>query len=778
MNRARGVEDGWWRVCDDTRPPAPGVDVFTTQHSGSHAITCVHVRLLGGFRVERADAAQAVSDWPRRSAKTLIKLLAVQPGHALHREQVIDILWPKVDTESALNSLSKALHFARRALEPRLPRRQDSAYLRLADGMLILTKDVLVDADEFEHLAEHALRCRETAAYEAALAAYGGELLPEDRYESWCSERRGALAELHIRLLLGMAEAFEHRGAYSEAADRLRDVLQQDPTREAAHRQLMRLYVWMGAPDQAVRQFHDCEAVLRQELDLAPQPETIALCTDVHANRIPSQRPKPDRIGGQADPIQPAPARAANGCPFVGRERVMRRMSGRLMRPDEPQPGMIVVGGEMGVGKTRLLEEFAIHASAQGAVTLYGGRGAHADQFACGPFAVALEDYVANRPEAERAELARAYPALARFVPSLGAGIPRPAPAPYLRDYYRDVFPAIVQFLMDLARTKPVLLVLGDLHEADAVGLDLIRYLAHLAIGTPLVMAGAIRDLDIEADAGLRQMIGAMTRERLWLRIDLRCLSRGASDQLVRAMLPDASISDDELTEIYAQSRGNPLFVRELADDLRLRAGLVVAHEGCQGPSSLAGRSQVRGRVLTALRLALMDEPLRRLLGLAAAVHATEISLGQLRAGAAGLEPSVPLPVLFDALDRALRMHILEERSGGYAFRHPVVRAALYDDLPRHRRDELRAALTADPPDPAGDSELAAYRRTSVHQSRRLVQIAYAISSTAADTGVLLEESADLVGRPAGIDYPAAIKRCWVLANRAARIAERWEERP
>ena len=776
MNRARGVEDGWWRVCDDTRPPAPGVDVSTTRHSGSHAITCVHVRLLGGFRVERADAAQAVSDWPRRSAKTLIKLLAVQPGHALHREQVIDILWPKVDTESALNSLSKALHFARRALEPGLPRRQDSAYLRLADGMLILTKDVLVDADEFEHLAEHALRCRETAAYEAALAAYGGELLPEDRYESWCSERRGALAELHIRLMLGMAEAFEHRGAYSEAADRLRDVLQQDPTREAAHRQLMRLYVWMGAPDQAVRQFHDCEAVLRQELDLAPQPETIALCTAVHANRIPSQRPKPDRIGGQADPIQPAPARAAHGCPFVGRERVMRRMSGRLMRLDEPQPGMIVVGGEMGVGKTRLLEEFAIHASAQGAVTLYGGRGAHADQFACGPFAVALEDYVANRPEAERPELARAYPALARFVPSLGAGIPHPAPAPDLRDYYRDLFPAIVQFLMDLARTKPVLLVLGDLHEADAVGLDLIRYLAHLAIGTPLVMVGAIRDLDIEADAGLRQMIGAMTQERLWLRIDLRCLSRGASDQLVRAMLPDASISDDELTEIYAQSRGNPLFVRELADDLRLRAGPVVAHEGCQGPSSLAGRSQAHGRVLTALRLALMDEPLRRVLGLAAAAHATEISLGQLRTGAAGLEPSVPLPVLFDALDRALRMHILEERSGGYAFRHPVVRAALYDDLPRHRRDELCAALTADPPDSAGDSELAAYRRASA--CRHLVQIAHAISSTAADTATLLEENADLVGQPTGIDYPAAIKRCWVLANRAARIAERWEERP
>ena len=71
---------------------------------------------------------------------------------------------------------------------------------------------------------------------------------------------------------------------------------------------------------------------------------------------------------------------------------------------------------------------------------------------------------------------------------------------------------------------------------------------------------------------------------------------------------------------------------------------------------------------------------------LAAVVGATEISLSQLRAGAAALEPPVDIPVLFDALDRALRLRLLEERGEGYAFRHPVVRAALYDCLPRHRR--------------------------------------------------------------------------------------------
>jgi DNA-binding SARP family transcriptional activator len=695
MSDANCVSGVRARVRRDIHPLSPGIGAPQARRSEPNGIAPLQVRLLGGFCIERSDVGQTVSDWPRRSAKTLIKLLAVQPGHALHREQVIDVLWPKVNAESALNSLGKALHAARRALQPGLPRRQDSAYLRLADGMLVLSTDhAIVDTDQFEQLAEDALRRRELSVYEAAFAAYGGELLPEDRYESWCSERRTALAELHIRLLLGMAETLEHRGSYSEAADRLRDVLQQDPTRESVHRQLMRLHASMGAPDRAVRQFHSCEAVLRQELDLAPQPETISLCDEILASRVPQQLSTPDQVNGQGGLSKSSPVHAAaNGCPFVGRERVIRHMFGQLLRRDGEQPGMIVVSGETGVGKTRLLDEFAIQASAQGAVTLCGGRGAHADQFACGAFAVALEDYAANRSEAERTELARAYPALARFVPSLGAGIPLPAPDQ--RDYYLDLFPSIVQFLMDLTRTKPVLLVLGDLHEADAVGLDLIKYLAHLAVGTPLLMVGALRDPDIDADVGLPQMIEAMTRERLWLRIDLHCLSRQATDQLVHAMLPRAHVSDDTLAQVYAQSRGNPLFVRELVEGMSAHGRPVAADEDCQDLSWLAARLPARRRILIGMRLTLMDEPLRRVLGLAAAVGATEISLSQLRAGAAALKPPVDVPVLFDALDRALRLRLLEERGEGYAFRHPVVRAALYDCLPRHRRDELRAALTA-----------------------------------------------------------------------------------
>jgi DNA-binding SARP family transcriptional activator len=687
MNDAHSLADGSRQALRDIRLPAP--DASGGQYSRSDAIMPLRVRLLGGFCVERIDVGRAVSGWRRRSAKTLTKLLAVHPEHTLHREQIIDILWPGVNAESALNSFGKALHAARHALEPELPRRKDSAYLRLTDGMLTLnTEHVTVDTDQFEQLAKAAMRRREIAAYEMALAAFGGELLPEDRYEHWCSERRSVLAELRVRLLLGLAEALEIHGAYNYAADRLRDVLQHDPTREAVHRQLMRLYARMGTPDQAVRQFHLCEDVLSRELDLAPQPETISLYGEILAHRL-SQRPSRP---GPSDSSRSSPARTSNRHSFVGRDRVIQHMCDQLLRRDETQPGMIVVSGEAGVGKTRLMEEFANRSREQGVVTLCVGKGAHASQFACGPFAVALEDYAACQSETERMELARIYPVLTRFVPSLGSGSPFPAAAPDLHDYHLDLIPSIVQFFTDLARTKPVLLILGDLQEADDIGLDLIRYLAHLAVRVPLLMVGALLDSDLEVGAGLRRMVEAMTRERLWLRIELHCLGRRDTDKLVHAMLPGTRVSDNTLAEIYAQSRGNPLFVRELVDGIRLQGESAAANESPQGSWWLTARSLTRTRALTAMRLALMDDPLRRVLGLAATVGSAEISLEQLRAGAAALEPPMAVAVLFDALDRALQMHLLEEREEGYAFRHPIVRSALYDCLPRHRRDEFRAA--------------------------------------------------------------------------------------
>jgi DNA-binding SARP family transcriptional activator len=262
------------------------------------------VELLGAFRVERIGVARPVV-WQRRTAKTLTKLLAAHPGHSLHREEILELLWPGVPAKSARNRFGQALHAARRAFEPELLPRESSAYLRLTESVLSLeTEHVMIDADHFEQLAESALGRGTEAAYESALAAYGGELLPEDRYHDWCAERRALLAELRIRLLVELADAVEKRGAQAAAADRLREVLRYDPIREDVHRRLIVLYAEMGSRDQAVRQFQKCREVLQRELGLPPAGSTRALYEKILADRTPGRIDAP---AGDQDVID-APA--------------------------------------------------------------------------------------------------------------------------------------------------------------------------------------------------------------------------------------------------------------------------------------------------------------------------------------------------------------------------------------------------------------------------------------------------------------------------------------
>jgi DNA-binding SARP family transcriptional activator len=612
----------------------------------------------------------------------------------MHREQILDILWPGIDVDSALNSLGKALHAARRAIEPELTPRKGSAYLRLTDAMLALnTEHVLIDADQFQELAEAAFRREDVPSYESALATYSGELLPEDRYEDWCAERRVLIVELRLRVLLGLAAALEGCGAYNESADRLRELLQEDPTREEAHRRLMRLYAELGARDQAVRQFHICETVLRRELDLAPQIETVSLYQDVLANRIPTRSPTPERDRRRPSSLRLTTAEPAPGTPFVGRAPELHRLRERLMGADQAGAGMVLLSGEAGVGKTRLLVEFAAEMGREGAAVLWGGSGAHPRALAYGPFAVALEGYAASRPGTERNELAKRYPALAPLLPSLGMTGRLPPPADDARDDHLGLVPAIVRLLTDLARKQPVVFVLGDLHDVDPFSLDLLRYLAHVAAGRRWLTVGTVREGELESGTELRALIDTTSHEHLSLKLDLQRLSRRYCDQLVLAMLPGGRADDRLLEQVYVGSRGNPLFVEELVGGMRDQRELVLTNGCWHVNEGSPARVPARVRALVAKQLARLDQTLRRVVMLAAAAGPAEISLSVLRAGAGALEPPIPTAALLDALDRALQIGILEERRRGYAFRYPLVRSALYEDLRRHRREQFDAAL-------------------------------------------------------------------------------------
>src|SRR4051794_26092811 len=153
---------------------------------GSMADTGVHVTLLGGFGATVPGVPVAESAWRLKKARELVKLLALASGHRLHREQAMDVLWGDRDPAAAANNLHQAVHVARRAL--------GAGAIEVRDELLSL--EASIDVDQLERAAAHARGVRTAGAYGAALSLYGGELLPENRYDDWAEARREELAAL------------------------------------------------------------------------------------------------------------------------------------------------------------------------------------------------------------------------------------------------------------------------------------------------------------------------------------------------------------------------------------------------------------------------------------------------------------------------------------------------------------------------------------------------------------------------------------------------------
>ena len=196
----------------------------------------VRVWFLGGFEISVGSRVVEGDTWRLRKARTLVKLLALAPRHRLHRELIMDLLWPDLDAKSQANNLHRTLHFARKVLGGS-PANATPPWLRLQGDLIVLCPDGLlwVDVEAFESAATTARRSREPAAYRAALDLYTGELLPEDRYEAWATERREELQERCLTLLLELAELYEERREYAPGIEVLRRVLSEEPDREEAH---------------------------------------------------------------------------------------------------------------------------------------------------------------------------------------------------------------------------------------------------------------------------------------------------------------------------------------------------------------------------------------------------------------------------------------------------------------------------------------------------------------------------------------------------------------
>ncbi len=253
----------------------------------------LELRLLGSATIFVDGVMVEERQWTRRKSKALLKLLALAPQHQLHREQLIEHLWPEQEPELAANNLNKIIHAARRALEPALKAGAESRFIVTHDQhvMLRAPDGLWLDVEEFEQRAATALKSKAAEDYERALELYAGELLPEDRYEDWAAARRERLSRMATRLLSESAHLYETAGQFSQSIERFQQLVALNPSNEDAHRHLMRLYVLSGSRHEALAQFQQCQTALRKDLDAEPEPQTIALYEQIVAGQLQSAVP-------------------------------------------------------------------------------------------------------------------------------------------------------------------------------------------------------------------------------------------------------------------------------------------------------------------------------------------------------------------------------------------------------------------------------------------------------------------------------------------------------
>jgi DNA-binding SARP family transcriptional activator len=233
----------------------------------------LHVTGLGRFEVWQGRRLVPVKDLGRRRAGQLLRFLLLQHHHRAPRDVIIEALW-RGQAEQASAQLHQASSSLRRALEPDLPDKFPSRYLRSSGEMigLALPPGSSVDFERFEAMTRTALRDREPSITElsTALALYDGELFTEDRYADWAAPRRSALAEAAAAAGATLATARlaegDARGALADAAL----AIERDPLREDAVLVAMRAALAMGDRIGAVRLYRRHERSLREELDVGP----------------------------------------------------------------------------------------------------------------------------------------------------------------------------------------------------------------------------------------------------------------------------------------------------------------------------------------------------------------------------------------------------------------------------------------------------------------------------------------------------------------------------
>lgn len=244
----------------------------------------LYVQVLGKFVVRYGD--QVVSLGSSKKGRAIFRYLIMLPERRAAKDVLLELFWPDDPPHKAGHKLHIAVSTVRQALNEALHMPEDGESVLFVDDHYALSPDldIQLDADVFaahvrvgERLAREGKAAEAMTEYEAARALYGGDFLAEDLYADWTIARRARLEEMYLTLLGRLARHYLDQGRHAESISCCRQILGRDSFREDAYRHLMRCYSRMGRRNQALREYRECQEVLRRELGVSPMHETVAL---------------------------------------------------------------------------------------------------------------------------------------------------------------------------------------------------------------------------------------------------------------------------------------------------------------------------------------------------------------------------------------------------------------------------------------------------------------------------------------------------------------------
>ncbi len=573
---------------------------------------------------------------PTRKALGLIGLLLLDGETS--RDRLASLLWGKANAERARRNLRQELY--RLSITPL------GRLLEQSGDALRLTPPFESDVAQFR-AAVRAGRFTE------ALELHRGRLLEYMQvpgapgFVDWLERERAVLAALRREALRGWAAQLGRAGAHREALAAYLECLEEDELQEDLHREVMRLYGSLGERGPALAQYQLLKRILRRQVGLEPLPETTRLAEQI---RTEQALPQP------AEQFVTSPSTKL--APFVGRGTALNQLRNST--------GVSLIGGEPGVGKTRLCLEAAGERSfVLRGQELLGGVGL---QSVADAVRTALQhgSRLDGLPEVWLTELARLLPELTSVGVPLGAG--SAAPEGRARFLY-----GLAQVLAHLV-PRGGSLVLDDLHWFDAVSLEVVTQLEPLLSASGVGIIATARDAELLENADATRWLAGLERAGKLNRISLNGLTEDDLNALSTWML--GSASSDLTVRLHRATAGNPLYALETLRDLSDAPG-----DDAALPIPASVMSAVKNRVDR------LGKAVRRALEAASLIEG-EVRLELVTGGSALGEWQA-----LEALERATVAGLLTEVDDARRFSHDLVRECLARELSAERRRLLHRQL-------------------------------------------------------------------------------------